>query len=226
MARTIPPRRKATRSYDPEQSRRALIDAAVACFGTEGFHTTSVQQVVDAAGLTKGAFYHHFESKEDLLHVIHDAFIDEHLRRQERILERFDRAHERLFHLVRTLVVIVAAHRPEVQIFFQEQRALSPTRYRASFDKRETARQIYVDTMALGVGNGEFRADIDPELGALGILGMGNWTYQWYRPDGRLAAHDISRALAAQALFGVTARPRAVRALLAKPIPEPDPARA
>ena len=199
--------------------------AAVDLFGTKGFHEASVQEIVARAGLTKGAFYHHFESKEDVLHVIHDEFIDEHLERQERITKRFTRAHEQLFHLVRTLVYIVADHRPEVQIFYREQRALGVSQFAESYDKRDRAERIYVDTIALGVERGEFRPDLDAKLSALAILGMGNWTHLWFHADGRVSADEVALAFATQALLGVTARPRTVRTLVAKPIPKPDPAR-
>ena len=218
-------RRRPKRSYDPEQSRRALVDAAVGLFGTKGFHEASVQEIVEAAGLTKGAFYHHFESKEDVLHVIHDNFMDAHLDRQERITTRFERAHEQLFHLVRTLVFIVADHRPEVQIFYRERRALNARRFPESYNKRQAAEQLYIDTLARGIDRGEFREGLDPQLAAFGILGMGNWTHLWYRSDGRFSAEKIALDFGVQALLGVTASPRTVRALAARALPDPDPAR-
>jgi TetR/AcrR family transcriptional repressor of nem operon len=52
----------ATRS----SSRDALLDAAVAVVRTQGLHATTVDDLCAAAGVSKGAFFHHFASKEDL----------------------------------------------------------------------------------------------------------------------------------------------------------------
>lgn len=51
-------------------TRATLLDAARDLFGRQGYAATSLQSIVEAAGLTKGAAYHHFDDKQDLfLHV-------------------------------------------------------------------------------------------------------------------------------------------------------------
>ncbi len=50
-----------------EQRRRQLLDAAWRCIAREGFHDLTVDDVCADAGLSKGAFYSHFVSKEALL---------------------------------------------------------------------------------------------------------------------------------------------------------------
>lgn len=47
-------------------AREKLLDAAVAVVRTQGLHATTVDDLCAAAGVTKGAFFHHFESKEAL----------------------------------------------------------------------------------------------------------------------------------------------------------------
>jgi TetR/AcrR family transcriptional regulator, transcriptional repressor for nem operon len=47
-------------------ARAALLDAALAMVRRKGWAATSVDQLCGAAGVTKGAFFHHFESKEAL----------------------------------------------------------------------------------------------------------------------------------------------------------------
>ncbi|WP_212832647.1 TetR/AcrR family transcriptional regulator [Catellatospora sp. TT07R-123] len=55
--------------------RRQIIDAARACFSRNGFHATSMQDVISEAGLSVGAFYRYFRSKEELISAIAEDVI-------------------------------------------------------------------------------------------------------------------------------------------------------
>src|ERR1700744_5861294 len=49
-----------------ETARNRLLTAALRIIREKGYHATSVDELCAAAGVTKGAFFHHFKSKEDL----------------------------------------------------------------------------------------------------------------------------------------------------------------
>jgi AcrR family transcriptional regulator len=55
--------RRATHAAD---TRRALVTSARRLFGQRGYTATSLDDICDRAGVTKGALYHHFRNKEDL----------------------------------------------------------------------------------------------------------------------------------------------------------------
>ena len=50
----------------PETARNRLLNGALRIIREKGYHATSVDELCAAAGVTKGAFFHHFKSKEDL----------------------------------------------------------------------------------------------------------------------------------------------------------------
>lgn len=54
----------------PEERRRELLDCAQALFFSRGYERTSVNDVIARARLSKGAFYHYFRSKEELLEAL------------------------------------------------------------------------------------------------------------------------------------------------------------
>jgi AcrR family transcriptional regulator len=57
--------------------RQQIIDAARACFTRNGFHATTMQDVIREAGLSVGAVYRYFKSKEDLIGAIVDEVVAE-----------------------------------------------------------------------------------------------------------------------------------------------------
>jgi AcrR family transcriptional regulator len=57
--------------------RQQIVDAARRCFTRNGFHATSMQDIFAEAGLSSGAVYGYFASKEDLVATIADEVIDE-----------------------------------------------------------------------------------------------------------------------------------------------------
>ncbi len=59
-----------TRAESQARTREALIEAAATLFGRQGYRETSVDQIADRAGLTRGAVYANFRGKEDLLHAV------------------------------------------------------------------------------------------------------------------------------------------------------------
>jgi len=58
----------------PAVRRAELIDCAQGLFLAQGYERTTINDVIVATGLSKGAFYHHFRAKEDLLEAIAERF--------------------------------------------------------------------------------------------------------------------------------------------------------
>jgi AcrR family transcriptional regulator len=80
VARTIDPLAHATR-------RDIFLDAAQALIMSRGYDRFSVQDILDAAGASKGAFYHYFDSKAALLDAIVDRMADQAIARVQPLLD-------------------------------------------------------------------------------------------------------------------------------------------
>jgi AcrR family transcriptional regulator len=65
-----------SRAERREQTRQELIRAAEACFVSRGFHASSVDEVAERAGYTKGAVYSNFASKEDLFFAVYERRVE------------------------------------------------------------------------------------------------------------------------------------------------------
>ncbi|WP_295752509.1 TetR/AcrR family transcriptional regulator [uncultured Oscillibacter sp.] len=60
------------RNKYPEETVRKILDTAERLFIEKGYDKTSLQNIIDATGLSKGAIYHHFTSKEDIFYFVCD----------------------------------------------------------------------------------------------------------------------------------------------------------
>ncbi|MBN4071939.1 TetR/AcrR family transcriptional regulator [bacterium AH-315-F18] len=64
-------------TYNPEATRTRLLDAALDQIWAKGFRSTSLDDILGQAGVTKGALYHHFKNKRELgLAVVNERVLD------------------------------------------------------------------------------------------------------------------------------------------------------
>jgi AcrR family transcriptional regulator len=71
-----------------EATRRALLEAALRIFARDGFEASRIEDIAGATGHTRGAFYAHFNSKEDLFFALFEQQAGDRLRDLRSSLER------------------------------------------------------------------------------------------------------------------------------------------
>ncbi len=191
------------RKYSTTATRQALVSSARTLFERNGFAATSVQSIVDDAGLTKGAFYYHFISKEELLRVIHDEYIDHQLAAVQTVLGTTDDPGEQLRGLITTAVEAVEQYRSHVAVFLGERRFLSEEGFAEVKEKRDQIEDIFFGVIQRGQQTGQIRADLQPRVASLGVIGMCAWAYQWYSPQGKLSAEEVADTFAAMIWEGL-----------------------
>lgn len=69
------------------QTRKKILREAAQLFARKGFHDTKVDELIKAAEVTSGAFFHHFKGKDDLAFAV----IDHHMEQRGRILDRIEK---------------------------------------------------------------------------------------------------------------------------------------
>ena len=58
-----------------EETRAKIMEAAIKLFSTRGYNKASVDDICKEAGISKGAFYHHFETKQALFLALLDGWL-------------------------------------------------------------------------------------------------------------------------------------------------------
>jgi len=180
------------RGREPSNTRQALLKSALALFDRLGYDATSVQQIVDDAHRTKGAFYHHWESKEALLRDLHEEFIDDQLERARAVIGRDLPPEEMLRELVtEVLMEPLSVYKSEITVFLHEHRFLSDAAFAEIRRKRDEFENIVVSVIKRGMDTGAFKKIGTPQLVASGVIGMCAWSYTWLEAKGKLSPREI-----------------------------------
>jgi TetR/AcrR family transcriptional repressor of nem operon len=69
-------------------TREKAVGEAGRLFALKGYHDTKLEEVLQGAGITTGAFFHHFKGKEDLAFAV----IDRHMAARRELLDRIERS--------------------------------------------------------------------------------------------------------------------------------------
>ncbi|MBM7703743.1 TetR family transcriptional regulator [Metabacillus iocasae] len=173
--------------------KNKLTEKSIELFERRGFSETSIQDIVDALGVTKGTFYYYFSSKEELLMNIHLRYIDEMLKQQEDILLNDAKScKEKIFDMVYMLIRHIKTDGSSAKVFFREMKNLSEERLNEIIEKRDLFRFNIEQIVIKGIETGEFRSDLNPSIVTFGMLGMANWSYQWFNPNGSMTDEEVS----------------------------------
>ncbi|WP_176611700.1 TetR family transcriptional regulator [Actinomadura sp. WMMB 499] len=189
--------------YDPQRTRREIVDSALQLFERDGFDRTTLKQIVVNANLTKGAFYHHFRSKEDLLWQIQNEYLDTQIDAAREILDEGSDPVEQLRALISLSLAGVARYRAHVAIFYQERRHLTGERLRSVTDKRDMLETMFRETVQRGIDAGAFRPEMSERIITFGIFGMCASAFQWYNPDGNLGIDEVAEQFCELILMGL-----------------------
>ncbi len=183
----------------------AIVAASVELFGERGYHATSVQEIVTAAGVTKGAFYHYFASKDDVLVLIHDLVVDHVWNQTRAIADREVPPDQAIELIVQAIVRSVSQHRDAVKVFFRDRDSLSGKSMEHVRAKRDRFDRWVAELIVRGETQGIFRKTEDARILSFGLIGMAAWTYQWFRPNGKHTADEVASMLSDMVLGGLRA---------------------
>lgn len=171
--------------------KEEILRAALQLFVQKGYTNTSMDDVAEAVGLTKGGLYHHIEKKEDLLRQIHDQLLDAYMIRVPSAIDGLEDPIEKLAAWVRAHTMIVMDYVLHIKVFFTEIDQLSEETLKRMVERRDKVQKILEEILASGIAAGKIRPEIDPNISSFLILGMINWIYVWYRPRGPASIEEI-----------------------------------
>ena len=182
-----------------------LMRVSVELFAEYGYAQTSVQQIVDAAGVTKGALYHYFKSKDDLLFDIYDRLLSMQREHLEAIVARGLDPEQTIRLVCEDVIVTSIEGLADGAVFFRSQHMLSEKRQREVKQRRRAYNDAFEAILARGRADGGFRTDIPPAILIAHFFSDVHYLAQWYSPGGPLTKQQVASELTDLYLAGLLA---------------------
>ncbi len=191
-------------------SRQEILRTAARLFQQRGYDATSMNDVAAALKLSKGGLYHHFQSKDEILFEIMNHAME---LTQERVINPVKAIAEpmpRLRALIRLhLEVVLSPRDREITVMLHENHPLPPAlRKRINSRKKEYihfVEGLIADVQKESQRTRPSKSTVSPRAAAFALLGMINWIYQWYKPEGELQANNLIPQFTALVFGGILA---------------------
>lgn len=182
-----------------------IMEAAAQVFAERGYHGASTQDIADLLHIRQASLYYYFPSKEAALEQVCLQGVGGFYETAQAIASGPGTAHEKLSGLIRAHIAPLLDRSNFVRVFLT-QRQFLPTKSRQRVGKWSRGiEQIFENVIRQGMRSGEFRADADPRLATLAILGMANSVAAWYGKED-ISLERIGGEFVAFAVQGLTAQ--------------------
>jgi AcrR family transcriptional regulator len=173
-------------------SRQEILRTAARLFQQRGYDATSMNDVAAALKLSKGGLYHHFQSKDEILFEIMDHAMEITQERVVTPVRGIADPEERLRALIRLHIEVVLSPRDrEITVMLHENHPLPPA-LRKRINARKKDYIHFVENLMAEVQRlRQSKGGVSPRAAAFALLGMINWIYQWYKPEGDLQTNNL-----------------------------------
>lgn len=189
-----------------------IMEAAAQVFAERGYHGASTQDIADRLGIRQASLYYYFPSKEVALEQVCMQGVAGFFETEAAIAAGPGTPQEKLAGLVRAHIAPLLDRSQFVRVFLTQRQFLpTPSRRRIGKVSRDIE-AIFESVIRQGIRKGEFRADADPRMATLAILGMCNAVAAWYGKENasmeRIAKEFVALALQGLAVPASKARRR------------------
>jgi len=180
-----------TTAADPRQE---ILRASARLFQQQGYDGTSMNDVAAALRLSKGGLYHHFQSKDEILFNLMSHAMDITEEKVINPVKAVADPEERLRTLIRLHIGVVLSERDrEITVMLHENHPLSPA-LRKRINARKKDYVHFLENLVAEVQRVRgTKGSVTPRAAAFALLGMINWIYQWYRPQGTLQEETLAQ---------------------------------
>jgi AcrR family transcriptional regulator len=177
-----------TASKGKRASHVYRIAAEIMC--QKGYAGTSMNDIAEAAGLTKAGIYHYIRGKEELLFEIMSYAMDNLDQRVVAPAQEIADAEQRLRKIVEGHTTSLLEGVGAITIVLEETPALTAAHRRLIKGRKRGYFEFIRQTLEQLESEGKLRS-VNPTIAAFSLLGMILWISRWYSRQGKLSAEQV-----------------------------------
>jgi TetR/AcrR family transcriptional regulator, cholesterol catabolism regulator len=172
--------------------REEILQVAAKLFASRGFEAASIREIGDAAGILSGSLYHHFKSKDEMLHDLLKRFVDKLVPLYESVLAESEDVSETLSNLIAAGLKVSLENSSELTVIMHERKFLNRNpEFSYVNEVMLEVERIWYGVLQEGVRSGAFRSDLDMNLVLRMIMDLISSTVIWYTPKSRYTQEQI-----------------------------------
>ena len=166
-----------------ENRRIEIAQAAGALFAEQGVRATTVRDIADRVGLLSGSLYHHFKTKNDIVHELMRRYGEDLVARYERTAAPGGTSIEKLRRLFHACLDANLEHPDEEAVLIRELDALfREPEFAYVHETLERIEEIFVDVIEAGMARGELRPDVDAHFLYRMMMDVMGAVPRWFDP--------------------------------------------
>lgn len=190
----------------PTPKEQEIITVAAQLFKAKGYRATTLEDIAAAVGMLKGSLYYYIRSKEELLYLVVRDPIRQAYNTLEEIVRSDAPVTTKIAQAIANHMAVFHEHYPHIAVYLHDFHNLTQKLQQNTIETPKHYQRLWADLLQQGVDTGELRADLDVKVTGYAILGMCNWVYRWYNPEGTFSAEAIADIFTKLALEGLTRR--------------------
>ncbi len=191
--------------------QQEIFAAALHLFQQKGYHGASMQDLADAVGIQKASLYYYIRSKEELLVHVCERGTGAFTQELSDIVASDLNATEKLRRAMECHLVALCEQLDLFTVFLREQKFLGEIQKKKLRGEGKRHAELLAMILQQGISSGEFR-EVNVTVTTLAILGMCNWLYEWYSPDGAFEPREIARMFSELVLSGLQVKSTKLKA--------------
>lgn len=180
-----------TQAEDYEERREAIVEQAAVLFAERGFLGASVADIARACDMSKSLLYHYYPAKEDVLYAVMSSHVDALVAILDAVAARSGSARDRLQMLLRRFMQEYVGAASRHRVLLNELGNLPKDR-RASIVAKQRRVIDAVQILLVEISPALARHKAEARAKTMLLLGMINWTSNWYDPAGTVQPDAIA----------------------------------
>lgn len=174
-----------------DSPRGRVLRAAAHLFCSQGYERTTVRDLARVVGIQSGSLFHHFKTKQDILHAVMEEGIRYNLAGMEALVAEGRSARETLLGLIRAELESINGDTGDAMtVLVHEWKALEPDNQTRLLELRERYEKLWLDVLAELRQQGLVQHD--PFVWRRLLFGGISWTRMWYQRGGTLTLDQLA----------------------------------